>query len=258
MKLPLLLYGGLTCFYPHPSLRIYRFIPYGLQAPVSTGPNIRIARTWVPTEPIHWKNNKKFSFFDFGILSSEGDMATVHICRHGQDEDNRDGLLNGRRDRPLTALGREQANRVADKLKSSGVSYDIILSSPLQRAYETACIIASALGKEVQKDEDLIERDFGVMTGKPINDIRRLAGENVLQGDKVLYFLDVKEAETFDQCFSRAARLLERVDNQFAGKRVLFVCHGDIGKMVQAVRKNITWRDALLLPYISNTDIVEL
>ncbi|SCU64838.1 phosphoglycerate mutase protein, putative [Trypanosoma equiperdum] len=185
-------------------------------------------------------------------------MAEVHVCRHGQDEDNRDGLLNGRRDRPLTALGREQASEVALRLKNGGVSYDVILASPLQRAYETACAIGRALDLVVETDEELTERDFGILAGKPVSDIRKYAGENVLQGDKVLYFLEVEGAETFDECFNRAARLLKRVDERFSGKRVLLVCHGDIGKMVQAVRKNITWRDALLLPYMSNTDIVEL
>ncbi|KAG8344951.1 putative phosphoglycerate mutase protein [Trypanosoma vivax] len=185
-------------------------------------------------------------------------MAQVHVCRHGQDEDNRDGILNGRRDRPLTELGREQASSVAKRLKESGVKYDAILASPLNRAYETASIIGNVLGVAVQKDDELLERDFGIMSGKPIVDIKKYAGENVLQGDKVLYFLAVEGSETFDECYDRAARLLKRVDELFKGKRVLLVCHGDIGKMLQSVRMNIPWREGLLLPYFENTQVLEI
>ncbi|KEG07361.1 phosphoglycerate mutase protein [Trypanosoma grayi] len=184
--------------------------------------------------------------------------AVVHLCRHGQDEDNRDGLLNGRRDLPLTQLGRQQAAAVVQRLQQSGIAYDVILASPLRRADETARIIGAALGVAVTNDNDLLERDFGVLAGKPITEIATYAGDNVLQGDKVLYFLSVEGAETFDDCYARAARLLQRIDAEFTGKRVLLVCHGDIGKMLQAVRRKITWREALMLPYFANTEVLEL
>ncbi|RNF02949.1 phosphoglycerate mutase protein [Trypanosoma conorhini] len=184
-------------------------------------------------------------------------MATVHVCRHGQDEDNLEGLLNGRRDRPLTQLGREQATALAQRIKEGGKSYNAILASPLQRANETARIIGGVLSVKVETDNELVERDFGVLTGKPIDQIRAYAGESVLQGDKVLYFLSVEGAETFEECYSRAASVLRRVDAAFTGKRVLLVCHGDIGKMLQAVRRNITWREGLMLPYFANTDVLE-
>ncbi|KAF8278465.1 phosphoglycerate mutase protein [Trypanosoma cruzi] len=184
-------------------------------------------------------------------------MAVVHICRHGQDEDNFEGLLNGRRDRPLTQLGREQATALSQKLKERGMTYDIILTSPLQRANETARIIGEALSVNVETENELVEREFGVLTGKPMEQIRTHAGENVVQGDRVLYFLSVDGAETFDECYDRAARVLQRVDANFAGKRVLLVCHGDIGKMLLAVRRKITWREGIMLPYFANTDVLK-
>ncbi|KAH9584298.1 Histidine phosphatase superfamily [Trypanosoma melophagium] len=185
-------------------------------------------------------------------------MATVYICRHGQDEDNLAGILNGRRDRPLTELGREQANVVASRLKRSGVLYNAILTSPLRRADETARVIGATLGVSVTIDNELVERDFGILTGKPISEIITYAGDDVLQGDKVLYFLSVKNAEKFDDCYKRAENILKRVDADFAGKNVLLVCHGDIGKMLQAVRKNISWVEGLKLPYFANTEVVKL
>ena len=63
-------------------------------------------------------------------------MGNLFIVRHGQDEDNANLTLNGRRDKPLTELGRQQAKTVATKLKNHQI--DVIYSSPLKRAFETA------------------------------------------------------------------------------------------------------------------------
>ncbi|CAG9569303.1 putative phosphoglycerate mutase protein [Leishmania major strain Friedlin] len=185
-------------------------------------------------------------------------MAHIHVCRHGQDMDNVRGILNGHRDQPLSELGRRQAAAVADKIKESGVNYAAIYSSPLQRALETASAICAAVNVQVQVRADLIERDFGVLSGKPYADIPKYAGDRVLQGDKVLYFLEVESCETFDKCYERAQGVLADMDAAHAGEHVLLVCHGDIGKMLQAANAKVGWQDGLRLPYFANTEVIEL
>lgn len=44
-------------------------------------------------------------------------MTTIYIARHGQNEDNVHGILNGHRDLPLTDLGRQQARQLARHIK---------------------------------------------------------------------------------------------------------------------------------------------
>ncbi|KPI90671.1 putative phosphoglycerate mutase protein [Leptomonas seymouri] len=185
-------------------------------------------------------------------------MAHIHLCRHGQDMDNANGILNGHRDQPLSELGRTQAAAVAEKIKESGVSYAAIYSSPLQRAFATASAIGDAIGVPVQVRGDLIERDFGILSGKPYADIAKYAGDNVLQGDKILYFLAAEDSETFDKCYKRAQGVLADVDSRHPAEHVLLVCHGDIGKMLQAARANVDWEDGLRLPYFANTEVIEL
>lgn len=91
-----------------------------------------------------------------------------YLVRHGQDEDNANGILNGRRDKSLTQIGIKQAEEAAEKIKASGILFDIVLASPLQRVFKTAEIICEALQIDPPIAEDLlIERDFGVMTGQP-------------------------------------------------------------------------------------------
>ncbi|EPY32707.1 phosphoglycerate mutase [Strigomonas culicis] len=185
-------------------------------------------------------------------------MAQIYVCRHGQDMDNVAGILNGHRDEPLSALGKSQAAALAQKVKDEQLQLNAIYTSPLRRAKETAEEVGRSTGVPVVVMADLIERDFGVLTGKPYADIPKYAGENVVQTDKVLYFLSAEGSETFDKCIERAHRVLNDVDARHKGDHVLLVCHGDIGKMLVAARKGMGWRDGLEAPYFANTEVRQL
>ncbi|MDB5176308.1 MAG: putative phosphoglycerate mutase protein [Candidatus Saccharibacteria bacterium] len=180
----------------------------------------------------------------------------VYVVRHGQDEDNAAGLLNGHRDTPLTALGRAQATIIAEKLLGHGIA--AIYSSPLKRAHETASIIANTIGlNEVIIEPDLIEREFGIMTGKPVADIAKYSKNN-FQGDKILYFLDPQGAETFPVLLERAKRVLHKIQTLHPTGKVVLVAHGDIGKLIRAAYHNWTWEQAIATPYLDNTGVLEL
>ncbi|MTA30323.1 MAG: histidine phosphatase family protein, partial [Actinobacteria bacterium] len=74
-------------------------------------------------------------------------MSTIiGLLRHGQTDWNVDMRLQGVSDIPLNDYGREQANTAAEVLSSS--TWEMIVSSPLSRALETANIVASKLGFE--------------------------------------------------------------------------------------------------------------
>ena len=183
-------------------------------------------------------------------------MGKLFIVRHGQDEDNANGILNGRRNQPLTTLGREQAQTVAKKLHSYKI--DIIYSSPLKRAFETAQIIAAKLKKnDILIHEHLIEREFGILSGKPISDIPLFA-KKILKTDRVNYFLEAQGAEKFPDLYKRAQKILYEIKEKHINENVLVVAHGDIGKMMRAVHHKWTWEEGLKKPYFENTGILEL
>ena len=73
-------------------------------------------------------------------------MTTIYIARHGQNEDNVCGILNGHRNLSLTDLGRQQAQQLARRIKDRGLVFDVVYTSPLDRAFETAAIVATELG----------------------------------------------------------------------------------------------------------------
>lgn len=117
-------------------------------------------------------------------------MLHIYIARHGQDEDNANGILNGHRDMPLTELGKKQAKQLAQKIKNTGIQIHKAYSSPLQRAYITGKTITDILKIAPPERIDLlIERDFGNMTGRPIKDVHTLPSNKLVKTDTITYFL---------------------------------------------------------------------
>ena len=183
----------------------------------------------------------------------------IYIVRHGQDEDNAEGLLNGLRDRPLTAIGLSQANEAAKNILATGVVFDAVYTSPLIRAKKTAQIISAVLGLgEPTVLNDLVERDFGVMTGVPQAEILERCSPDVLQSSTVNYFLSPENGETFPQVIERSQRLLTQLAADHENKNVLLVTHSDTGKMLYAAYYDMPWKDALTQFHFGNSEMLKL
>ncbi len=86
-------------------------------------------------------------------------MPVIHLLRHGHVH-NPDGILYGRLPGySLSTAGREMAKAAARYLKDNGHDVVRVVSSPLERAQETARAVAEAFGCAVETDERLIEAD---------------------------------------------------------------------------------------------------
>ena len=84
----------------------------------------------------------------------------IYVARHGQTQWNLEDKICGRTDLPLTPLGLTQAEKLADRVESLDV--DVILSSPMLRARQTAQASANRLGLPIEVDQRLIEQDYGI------------------------------------------------------------------------------------------------
>lgn len=91
------------------------------------------------------------------------------VVRHGRTAANAAGRLLGRADPPLDDVGIAQAAAVAARLADLGVVR--VVTSPLQRARETAAVIAAVAGVEPEVDERWVEVDYGVLDGTPLTDV---------------------------------------------------------------------------------------
>lgn len=186
-------------------------------------------------------------------------MLKIYMTRHGQDQDNSEGILNGHRDKSLTEKGIEQAHEIADKIKESNLVFDTIYSSPLRRAFDTAKIISETTSNPSPKKEELlIERDFGIMTGKKISDIESLCAPNIVKSDTIIYFLDAEGVETFPTLLNRAGKILNFINKIHKDGSVLLVTSGDVGKMIYAKYYNLDWKDILTQIHFGNCDLLLL
>jgi broad specificity phosphatase PhoE len=94
----------------------------------------------------------------------------IVVVRHGRTTANARGLLLGRADPPLDDVGRAQAAAMARVV--AGGDVQLVISSPLVRAVETAEIIRDGVGMAaVAVDERWIELDYGDFDGRPFADV---------------------------------------------------------------------------------------
>lgn len=186
-------------------------------------------------------------------------MLRIYLARHGQDEDNANGILNGRRDMPLTQLGIKQAEGLAANINKHGLAFDAIYASPLQRTRRTAEIVAEKLGMPVPVVlDDLIEREFGVMTGKRVQDIEKICAPAIIKAHPVVYFINPEGAETFPQELARGKKVIDWVKGKHADGAVLLVTHGDVGKMLYAAYYHLDWRKVLTMFHFGNSELLLL
>lgn len=96
-------------------------------------------------------------------------MKNLYFLRHGESEFNKSMTWSGSTDTSLTELGKVQAANAGEAAENAGLAIDMIISSPLSRAIETAKIFASKIKYPVQDivvDDEVIERNFGSLEGK--------------------------------------------------------------------------------------------
>jgi 2,3-bisphosphoglycerate-dependent phosphoglycerate mutase len=94
----------------------------------------------------------------------------ILLLRHGQTEANRTGVLQGHQPTSLNLAGVRQATLLANRLAGFRPPIDVLISSDLARAVETAGPIAAACGLRPVLDPAWRERSFGLLEGKPVGD----------------------------------------------------------------------------------------
>jgi probable phosphoglycerate mutase len=144
------------------------------------------------------------------------------LLRHGQTEMSVQKRYAGRSDVPLTETGVRQVVAAAKRLASAGLS--VIVSSPLQRAVQTAQEVAAATGAAVVTDEGFRETDFGAWEGLTFAEVRER-----WPGEVTTWLADPAVAppggESFAEVSNRVTEALHRVLAGRARQTVLIVSH---------------------------------
>lgn len=154
-------------------------------------------------------------------------MVPTALCliRHGETDYNRRGILQGWLDIPLNPTGRAQGLAMATALQAHG--FHALWTSPLQRAYETAQLLARALGLPPPAVHDgLRERNFGAIQGIPKSELAEsnpILLEQILRRNPAAAFAG---GETMDEFADRVLDALDDIALQHPAQRVLVVTHG--------------------------------
>ncbi|MDD5102768.1 MAG: class I tRNA ligase family protein [Candidatus Peribacteraceae bacterium] len=161
------------------------------------------------------------------------------LVRHGETDLNKQNLVNGGNiDSLLNETGRAQVRTLSKKLKKR--KFDLIISSDLKRAVETAEILSAELKvPHAAKWKELNERDTGEWTGKPGKDYVTLLprGEVASPGFSPQ---TPPGGESFEAFVQRMEKVLQRIRAEYPGKRVLVACHGGPMKCLQALVENLS------------------
>lgn len=164
----------------------------------------------------------------------------LYIIRHGETDWNKSFRLQGQSDIPLNEYGRELAVITSEALKD--VHFDVIYSSPLSRAYETAQIIRRDRQVEIVTDDRLVEISFGTDEGRNKDELGEHFSNFFFAPDK---FVPSEGGETYEMVCKRAESfLLDKVEPlRTTDKAVLIVAHGTMNKALMLNLKNIPIRD---------------
>lgn len=147
----------------------------------------------------------------------------IYLARHGETLWNKSQRLQGQLDSELTPLGENQALDIAKKLVTKHI--DLIVSSPLGRAYKSAKICQQALNVEHQIEYDLIERNLGKWQGEELQQIKRLPDYNECL--KEVTSLTIDDVEPALSCGQRILKSLKQLANENTSNTLLVIFHGE-------------------------------
>jgi broad specificity phosphatase PhoE len=149
-------------------------------------------------------------------------VTTILLARHGETDWNSERRWQGHADRPLNDVGREQARGLAGTL--AGREIDVVYSSDLARAHETALIVAEQLGLHVEADAGLREVDVGDWAGRLLTEIEEADPEGFerwQQGHKAW-----NGGESYEEMGERVVATVLRLAARHPAQTVLVVTHG--------------------------------
>ncbi|MGW6495406.1 bifunctional RNase H/acid phosphatase [Nonomuraea angiospora] len=150
--------------------------------------------------------------------------TSLLLLRHGETALSVERRFSGRGDAELTPNGLAQAAAAAERLSREPYRLDVIVSSPLKRARQTAEAVARRTGLDVEVEEDLRELDFGDWEGHTFTEVQRR-----WPAELSTWFADPETAPPGGESFATVARRVqaagERLVERYEGKTVLAVSH---------------------------------
>lgn len=172
-------------------------------------------------------------------------MLQVYLVRHGETQWNAQRRIQGQSDSALTEKGERQAEQVAERVKTLGITH--VIASDLGRTRRTAEIIAQACGVDVTLDARLRELDMGVLERRNLDTLseeeeswRRQLVNGTADGR-------IPEGESMLEMSERMHAALNACLDLPVGSRPLLVSHGmALGCLVSTILGLPAWAERRL------------
>ncbi len=177
----------------------------------------------------------------------------IYLMRHGETNWNKEKRMQGRTDIELNENGRQQAISAREKFERLNI--DLIISSPLIRAKQTAKLVSEGTNIPIIYKEELMERGYGELEGKIIKGDAFYKNDSTYDLEKNTNIYNI---ETVKILCKRIWNLLDEIKEKYPDKNILLVSHGGTSRAIKAYFEGIPENKVLKPANIKNAEIIEL
>ena len=172
----------------------------------------------------------------------------LYVVRHGETTWNKEHRVQGITDMPLTEKGIEDTKELIPLIRNLNI--DVVISSPLKRAKDTAKILVESK-LPINTDDRIKERDWGMNEGANIEDVDRIDCWDVILNTKV------QNIECIQDFMYRVSDFIEDIKVRYKDKNVLIVTHSAVSRVIHYLLGSIPEDGDLSKINIPNLRIIE-
>lgn len=158
----------------------------------------------------------------------------IYVIRHGQTDWNVERRIQGHTNTPLNETGKLQALNLAKKLEN--INFDLIISSPLSRASETANTINYCKNLPIIYNDLITERRFGKLEGK-IDLSEYDCNIDMLLNYSLNY--NKYNVEPLQSFFTRVETFLNDCKSKYSNKIILISTHGGVAQAIEVILNHL-------------------
>ena len=162
----------------------------------------------------------------------------LYLVRHGETDWNAAQRFQGQTDIPLNETGCRQASVLGNRLSREHI--DVIYASDLQRAHETARLIAKHHSCKIHADLRLRELGFGTWEGQTYDEIKKNTPSALAAWEADILTTAPPNGETLQQLTARVGSMLSDLRVQHANQTLLIVAHGGPMQVLLCLALNLS------------------
>ena len=161
----------------------------------------------------------------------------IYVMRHGNTVWNEKGITQGRTNNRLSKEGKELTEKVA--LDNKDLAIDYIITSPLMRTVQTANIMNKYHKAKIVKNNDIIEVDQGIYSGRKYS--------TLTEEEKELKKTRSAELgmENMKQVYDRVCKFIEHLKQNYFDKKVLVITHNMVAGAIELCGKNVEFDEQI-------------